>query len=245
MAEPSEKSGLEKAKTKFEKQKPIELWSGAAIPTGYSDVTNQVDRRGVELLNADDTKGTAAVLFEPSAPSSLPNANKGKEKEGEGNEAGELKGSGADWIESDTDEQLMLYIPFQSTLKAHTIQITSLAPHSASAGGDGGDDNNDEVPMRPKTFKLYTNRPQNLGFEEAEDTPPTQVIALDAKDWDAETNTAKLELRFVKFQNIVSLILFVVDGDGEGEKVRIDRLRIIGESGAPRNMQKLEKISDT
>ena len=97
--------------------------------------------------------------------------------------------------------------------------------------------------MRPKTIQIYSNRAHILGFEEADDIPATQSITLEAKDWD-ETGTATLSLRFVKFQNISSLVLFIVDGDGDGEKVRVDRVRIIGETGEKRDPGKLEKISD-
>ena len=43
--------------------------------------------------------------------------------------SGLLKGKAAekpakDWVESDTDEQLMLFLPFQSTLKVHTLQVS-------------------------------------------------------------------------------------------------------------------------
>lgn len=97
--------------------------------------------------------------------------------------------------------------------------------------------------MRPKTIQIYPNCPHILGFEEAEDIIPTQSITLSEKDWD-ETGTATLSLRFVKFQNVTSLVIFVVDGDGEGEKVRIDRVRVIGETGEKRELGKLEKIGD-
>jgi len=127
----------------------------------------------------------------------------------------------------------MLFMPFQSTLKVHTIQIPSLPPAS---------EDDDEVPMRPKTIQLYTNRAHILGFEEAEDVPAAQSITLESKDWDA-TGTATLSLRFVKFQNVTSLVLFIVDGDGEGEKVRVDRIRLIGETGEKRD-GKIEKIDD-
>ena len=66
---------------------------------------------------------------------------------------------------------------------------------------------------------------------------------MSEKDWDA-TGTATLSLRFVKFQNITSLVLFIVDGEGEGEKVRIDRVRIIGGTGERRDPGKLEKVGD-
>jgi hypothetical protein len=97
--------------------------------------------------------------------------------------------------------------------------------------------------MRPKNIKLYINRPHIVGFDEAEDIPATQELTIASSDWD-ETGTATIPLRFVKFQNVTSLVLFVVDGDGESEKVRIDRLRIIGETGEKRDPGKLEKISD-
>ncbi len=100
----------------------------------------------------------------------------------------------------------------------------------------------DEVPMRPKPIHVYTNRPHILCFDEAEDTPSTQTIAISAEDWDS-TGTATVPLRFVKFQNVTSLVLFIVDGDGDGDRVRLDRLRIIGETGEKRD-GKIEKISD-
>jgi hypothetical protein len=197
-------------------------WLGASTPRGYGDINEQIDIRGLDLLNADSEFGSVRTLLEKTAPSSL------------------RKGKGAatdkkDWVESDVDEQLMLYIPFTATVKVHTIQITSLPTKS-------DDEDDDETPMRPKTIHLYTNRQHNLGFEEAEDIPATQTLELKASDWDEKTGTAKLELRFVKFQNISSLVMFVVDGDGDGERTRIDRLRIIGEAGEKRDMGKLEKI---
>ncbi len=97
--------------------------------------------------------------------------------------------------------------------------------------------------MRPRTIKLFTNKPHNLGFDEAEDLSATQDIVLTERDWSAE-GTANIPLRFVKFQNITSLVLFVENGDGEGEKTRLDRVRLIGETGERREMGKLEKIGD-
>ena len=204
-------------------------WRGASLPRGYTDVTDQVDVRGLDLLNADSDVGSVRTLFETTAPSALA-SGKGK---------GAATGSEAkkDWIESDVDEQLMLYLPFISTLKVHTIHLTSLP--SATE-----DDDDDEVPMRPKTIHIYSNRQHNLGFDEAEDIPATQTIELDESNWDPKTGTAKLELRFVKFQNVYSLVLFVQSGHGDGEKTRIDRVRIIGETGEKREMGKLEKIGD-
>jgi hypothetical protein len=201
------------------------------LPKGYGDVTDQVDVRGLDLLNADSEFGDARILFDSSKPSGTASAEDGKGKGKAGDE------SKPDWVESDTDEQLMLYVPFRSTLKVHTLHITSFPPKPS-------EDGDDEIPMRPKTVQVYSNRAHVLGFEEAEDIPATQRVTLSPRDWDEKTGTAKIELRFVKFQNVTSLVVFVVDGDGEGEKVRVDRLRIVGETGEKRDLGKLEKIGD-
>jgi len=199
-------------------------WVGASLPRGYTDVTDSVDPRGLDLLNADSDFGAVKTLFETSPPSSL---NKGKS-------AATAADGNKDWVESDVDNQLMLYVPFMANLKVHTIQITSCVSTDAS--------DDDEAPVRPKTIHVWTNRQHNLGFEEAEDIPATQTIELKPEDWDEQTQTAKLELRFVKFQNVYSLVLFVADAEGDSEKTRIDRIRFIGETGEKREIGKLEKI---
>ena len=138
-------------------------------------------------------------------------------------------------MKSDTDEQLMLFIPFQSTLKVHSLHLTSLTPVS---------DETDDLTLRPKTIKIYKNRAQILGFDEADDSPATQEIELSSHDWDTKSGTAKVDLRFVNFQNVTSLVIFVVDGDGDGDETKLDRIRIVGETGEKRDPGKLEKVGE-
>lgn len=201
-------------------------WLGSDLPRGYTDVTDEVDIQGLDLLNANSEFAGVRALFDGSQPSGL--VDKGKSN------AQPIK---KDWVESDTDEQVMLFIPFRATLKVHTLQITSL-PRGIS-------NDQEESPMRPKSIQIYSNRPHVLGFEEAEDIPALQKISLGPEDWDQKTGTAKVELRFVKFQNVTSLVLFVVEGDGDADKVRIDRIRIIGETGEKRDLGKLEKVGES
>jgi hypothetical protein len=85
------------------------------LPKGYSNVGDQVDVKGLELLNADSDFGGVRVLFDGSKPSALEN---GKAAEGKAK----------DWVESDTDEQLMLFVPFQSTLKVRMLQVSLTRP---------------------------------------------------------------------------------------------------------------------
>lgn len=83
------------------------LWMGAAVPKGYSDITDSIETRGCELLNADEDAGPVKVLFETSKPSAL---DKGK-------------GTKKDYVQSGADDQLLLFIPFQGSIKLHTLQV--------------------------------------------------------------------------------------------------------------------------
>lgn len=195
-------------------------WLGASTPKGYEDITSEVEIKGIDLLNCDVGVAPGKVLFETTKPSAL----NGKAK---------AESASADWVESDTDEQLIIFMPFQSAVKIHSLHITSIPPKGE-----------DEAPMRPKTLKLYTNRSHVIGFDEADDIEPTQTAEIKPEDWDEKTGTANVELRFVKFQRVSTLTVYVVDGEGDEEKVRIDRIRIVGESGEKREMGKLEKIGD-
>lgn len=97
--------------------------------------------------------------------------------------------------------------------------------------------------MRPGIIHLYINRPHNLDFSEADDTEPTQVVDIPAEDWN-DDGTVNVGLRFVKFTKTSTLIIYVQQGEGDGETVRLDRVKLIGEAGAKREMGKLQKVGD-
>ncbi|EMT62183.1 Thioredoxin-like protein 1 [Fusarium odoratissimum] len=188
-------------------------WKGMEAPRGYNDITDQIELRDLEVLNADESAGTVRVLFDGSKPSGLGNG----------------KGTSKDYVQSGADDQLLLYIPFQSIVKLHTLQLTSLPPKD------------DEDVMRPGNIHLYINRTHNLDFNEADDTEPTQAIEISPEDWNEE-GTVSLSLRYVKFQKTSSLVIY--QGEGDGETVRLDRVRLIGEAGAKREMGKLQKVGE-
>merc|ERR1712194_743829 len=63
----------------------------------------------------------------------------------------------------------------------------------------------------PTTVRIFMNKP-NLAFAEAEDEPCTQDFDLTDGGVDFAGNTSKpLELKFVKFQNVQSLQIFISD----------------------------------
>ncbi|KAI8959605.1 DUF1000-domain-containing protein [Daldinia sp. FL1419] len=199
-------------------------WRGADLPRSYTDVTGTVVKPRAELLNVESSRFSVVNLFDSSKPSAL-----SKDKASDGK---------IDWIESDVDEQLLLYVAFNSSIKLHTLQITSLPPEE-------NEDDEDEPPMRPGTLKLFANPLHNLDFSEAESADAAHVIEIRESDWNSNgTVSLGMGPRFVRFQNITSLVIFVQSGAGSGDKVRLDRIRFIGESGEKREMGKLEKIGD-
>lgn len=196
-------------------------WLGAPIPEKQSDISNKYDPTGLELLNCGNKYGQPKVLFNTSKPSALSSTGEGNGKE-----------DSEDWVESETDEQLMLYVPFMSSLRIGMLQLTSLPPSSE----DGA--------TRPKTIRLYANRSQILGFDEAEETIPVQEVTIQPEDYDTKTGTASVELRYVDFPNVTSLVFYFVDSYGTTDKVRVDRIRIMGKAGDSRDKGPLEKIGD-
>ncbi|CEG49646.1 Thioredoxin-like protein [Plasmopara halstedii] len=125
-------------------------------------------------------------------------------------------------LKSDADEQLLLYIEFQDAVKLFSINI--VAPQTDEA---------------PRVIKLFVNRP-NLGFSDATDVEATQTIELKKEDLVPEND---IELRFVKFQRVTSISIFVEENNGADETI-ISSLKFFGEPLAGTNMNELKKISD-
>ncbi|KAI4235422.1 MAG: hypothetical protein L6R40_006464 [Gallowayella cf. fulva] len=94
-------------------------------------------------------------------------------------------------LESDADEQLLMFVPFTGVLKLHSILIRS------SNG-----------PSAPKTLKLFLNR-DDLDFSAATDLPPTQTLEL--------SQTSEIQdvpVKRTAFGNTYSLSLFFEDNYG-------------------------------
>ncbi|KAL8699417.1 MAG: hypothetical protein Q9224_001426 [Gallowayella concinna] len=107
-------------------------------------------------------------------------------------------------LESDADEQLLMFVPFTGILKLHSILIRSSTTSSA-----------------PKTLKLYLNR-DDLDFSTAADLPPTQTLEL--------SQTAEIQdvpVKRTSFGNTYSLSLFVEDNYGD----EVTRIYWIGFKG--------------
>ncbi|KAJ3732721.1 DUF1000-domain-containing protein [Lentinula guzmanii] len=114
------------------------------------------------------------------------------------------------YLESDADEQLLLNIAFNQSVRVKSLVIKST-----------------DIAHAPKKIKLAINRP-NLGFDdvaEAEEPAVAQVLELDQE---TVTKGNPISLRFVRFQSVNSLHIFVVSNHGDEDETKIDAIDIIG-----------------
>ncbi|KAL1919029.1 uncharacterized protein VTP21DRAFT_2410 [Calcarisporiella thermophila] len=129
---------------------------------------------------------------------------------------------GPNYLESDVDEQLIVVVPFNQAVRLHSIKFV----------GSG--------PQAPKTVKLYVNR-YTLGFDEAESVEPTQVLELTERDFQEDEVTP---LRFVKFQNVNSIVLFIEDNQGDEETTKLEQLVFIGTPAEKVDIGNLKKLDE-
>ncbi|KAI0013259.1 translation protein [Xylariaceae sp. FL0662B] len=111
-------------------------------------------------------------------------------------------------LASDTDEQILMMVPFTGQVKLHSILLRT-SP-SASA---------------PRTLKVFINR-DDLDFEAAEERPATQQLEL------AQTSEVQeVSVKRALFSKVQRLTLFFADnfGDGDEDVTRLSYLGFRGE----------------
>jgi len=160
--------------------------------SGYIDLATFITKNGCECLNESDDHPLEGCLT-----------------------------SNPGYLESDCDEQLIISLAFNQTLKIHSLKI--------KAPKDQG----------PKTLRLFINQPRTLDFDSAESAQPTQEIVLQPGDLDGNP----VLLRFVKFQNVQNLIIFIKDNLTGTETTRIDHLALYGSPLTTTNMNDFKRIA--
>uniref|UniRef100_A0A0K6S9T6 PITH domain-containing protein n=1 Tax=Chromera velia CCMP2878 TaxID=1169474 RepID=A0A0K6S9T6_9ALVE len=128
-------------------------------------------------------------------------------------------------VQSLDDPQLLLKFAFQSPVKLASIFI----------GGPAGED----LSEAPRVVKLFTNK-MSMGFSDAESDAPIQEFELTEEVLQAGK---PVPLRFVKFQNILSLQIFIEDNHG-GDITKVSRVEIFGSSGQKMDMKDWKPVKE-
>jgi len=129
--------------------------------------------------------------------------------------------SGEGFLQSDCDEQLIISITFNQSVKIHSLRI--------KAPADKG----------PKRIRIFINQPRTLDFDMADSYASIQDLELTQED--VEGNP--VNLRFVKFQNVQNIQFFIKDNLGGGEITQIDHLAIIGSPINTTNMGDFKRVA--
>jgi len=125
---------------------------------------------------------------------------------------------------SDADEQLILHVAFNETVKVHSIKLTEF-----NRGID--------PELNPTLIKLYVNR-ESMGFEDCEDIEPTQTFELSSDD--LKEGSKPIILKFVKFQRVQGITIFIEDNAGGGCSA-LGMLNIFGRPVGGTNMKDFKK----
>ena len=101
-------------------------WLGAPLPRGFANITDVIELKGCDLLNADEGTGQAGVLFAETKPraltSSLSSSQSSSSSPSTTTTTAENSGP-RDFVESGADDQLLMFMPFHSIAKLFSIQV--------------------------------------------------------------------------------------------------------------------------
>ena len=130
-----------------------------------------------------------------------------------------LKGESGKILQSDCDEELLIHVTFMQAVKISALKI------------EGPKD------QAPNKVRLFVNPPSPLDFDSAKDEKATQELELKSAD-------ATAELRFVLFQNVSTLSIFVPGNLGDEEETVISRLVFIGAPIAQEGTKRSKEETD-
>ncbi|PCH38768.1 DUF1000-domain-containing protein [Wolfiporia cocos MD-104 SS10] len=111
------------------------------------------------------------------------------------------------YLLSDVDEQLLLNITFNQTVRIRSILIKS-----------------SNVTQAPRKIRLLVNR-ISLGFDDIEDGEIAQEFELTEEQ---VREGKRIPLRYVRFQGVNSLHIFVESNHGDEDQTRVDAIDIFG-----------------
>lgn len=127
---------------------------------------------------------------------------------------------------SDCDEQLLFRIGFQQPIKLHSIRIDV-----SQSGG---------IDEAPRNLVLYVNIGGSQDFDSIESCTVAQELTLSKEDIMAEK---PIELKYVKFQNVNSLTIFVRSNFGGGDVTSLKNLALYGVPVNQTNMGEFKRVS--
>ncbi|KAF2287867.1 hypothetical protein GH714_003033 [Hevea brasiliensis] len=124
-------------------------------------------------------------------------------------------------LESDADEQLLINIPFTQVVKLYSVVVKG--PEEEG----------------PKTVKLFSNK-EHMGFSNVNEFPPSDTAILSPDN----LKEKPVVLKYVKFQNVRSLTIFIEDNQSGSDITKVQKIALFGTTVETTDMKGLKKIED-
>uniref|UniRef100_A0A6M2DJC1 Putative thioredoxin-like protein 1 n=1 Tax=Xenopsylla cheopis TaxID=163159 RepID=A0A6M2DJC1_XENCH len=122
---------------------------------------------------------------------------------------------------SDCDPQIIMNIAFNQAVKIHSLTI--------NAPAESG----------PRNIRLFINQPRMLDFDSADSFQAVQELELSPKDLEGKP----INLRYVKFQNVQNIQLFIKDNQKDKDVTVIEHLAFIGSPISTTNMSEFKRVA--
>ncbi|KAI5966229.1 txl1 [Candida pseudojiufengensis] len=184
------------------------------IPKGYDVLNSHIDFGSFEALNIKS-------LYQNSEVKDVLKLDKKSESS----------------IISDSDSQILIVIPFLNISKIYSIFIKS--SKNVKKEKLTIDEEDIEEIQQPNLFKIWPNKQNIISFEDASNDSKTPHI--EKLDGDFDSDWIELKLKFVKFQNVQNLTIFI-DGDDEDYHTIIDKIIIVGVNGESKEQKSLASL---
>mmetsp|Transcript_28299 Transcript_28299/g.61949 ORF Transcript_28299/g.61949 Transcript_28299/m.61949 type:complete len:179 (+) Transcript_28299:104-640(+) len=110
-------------------------------------------------------------------------------------------------LRSDCDEELLIHLKFMQNARISHIKFEGPAESA------------------PSSVRLFVNK-IGLDFDTAKSEAPTQELTLAPKD--VTPDAPPTELRYVLFQNVSTLSLFIGGNQGDEEQTALSKLVLVG-----------------
>lgn len=145
-------------------------------------------------------------------------------------------------IYTDADSQGLLYIPFMNISKIYSILIKLTDKATINVEKSKLDDEEIEVESQPPNLiKVWPNLHNILSFDDA--SLDGSAAHAESIDKFGDDGWYEVKLKFVRFQNVQSLNIFI-EGDDEDYHTLIDKIIIIGINGDTKDQGKIQKLDD-
>jgi len=137
-------------------------------------------------------------------------------------------GTSALTSDKESDHQMIIVVPFLEAVKVRSMRVNFVKSQRGSDEESG-----------PKDVHIFIDRP-NYSFQDVDGAAAVQDLSIQPRQLETTTGEG-VALKFVKFQNVHALTLFIETNQDDSDVTAIHSLQFWGEPIAGTDMKNLKK----